>query len=370
MKCADILLNRSIRPKFYRRPCMLFYTKRIFFLTSLLGLLAPPSFGQATSASTNSPAERVEGYEFAFPALGTVVHLKAFSADKAVVEKAFLEAEKTTRRIESILTDYDSESETRRLTAAALAAPTRVSDDLWQVLHASERWFARSDGAFDSSLGTLTRLWRQSRRSQQLPSQGEIDAARKNSGWRHVELDPSMQTVKLKREGIQFDFGAIGKGYIVDRIFDGLIEHGVPVCLVNISGNMRCGEAPPRRDGWRIAISPLEKDQQPLRQIALTNSAIATSGDLWQYVVVDGVRRSHILDPRTGLGVPGPIAATAIAETAMDADALATAACVKGPARALELAECLPDCELLIATKTAEEDVEVSETPGFPKSDK
>jgi thiamine biosynthesis lipoprotein len=161
-----------------------------------------------------------------------------------------------------------------------------------------------------------------------LPSESEIAAACEASGWSHVQLDAVERTIKFDQSGIQLDFGGIGKGYIVDQAYEVLSDQGVTCCLVDISGNMRVGLPPPGRAGWRIGISPLEPGGEFIRHLTLNNQAIATSGDLWQYTVIDGVRHSHILNPRTGYGVVGPIAATVIAPTGIAADALATAACI------------------------------------------
>lgn len=345
---------------------MLFYSKPIAFLAAAICLMHSVAHYQDTADAPPPAAEKIQGFELTFPALGTLVQIKAFSSDPAHVEQAFKAAQENVRRIESILTDYDSESETRRLTQAAWEQPTPVSPDLWNVLEASGAWHRRSQGCFDSSLGTLTRMWRKHRRSESLPSEAELREALQATGWEHVELDPTARSIRLTRAGIQFDFGAIGKGYIVDRVFEGLVEQNLACCLVNISGNMRCGSAPPDREGWRIAISPLEKNGEPLRELVIVNAAIATSGDLWQYQVIDGVRRSHVLDPHTGLGVAGPIAATVVADNATDADACATVACVQGAPRALELANGLAGYALLVAIKHNAQPAEIHETKDFP----
>ncbi|MEZ6138077.1 MAG: FAD:protein FMN transferase [Pirellulaceae bacterium] len=323
-------------------------------------------------------AVAVNGFQLAFPALGTLVELTAFADDEAKVQTAFDAVQRDVRQLESILTDYDSESETRRLTTVATKQAAKVSDPLWEVLAASDRWYQHSDGAFDSSLGSVTVLWRSRRRDKQVPSESEISAALQKSGWQYVSLDENARTVRLTREGLRFDFGAIGKGYIVDQAYRLLVEHDLPCCLVNISGNMRMGSPPPEREGWRVAIASLEKNGEPLRKITCANTAIATSGDLWQYVIIDGVKRSHILDPSTGIGVRGPVAATVIADNATDADALATAACVLREEDALALAR-KTRSQLLIARKSADDvgdvgatdddgdQVKVIETDGFPR---
>lgn len=340
----------------------------------LLGLLAVPVVGQEIASSPAGIKERppIEGYETSFFAMGTEVHFKAFHRDTAVVAHAFEMAEQQVHQLEAILTDYDPASETRQLSELAYRNPTTVSNPLWDVLQASNHWFEVSHGAFDASLGRLTQLWRKYRRTTRLPTQAEIDAARKQCGWSNVRLDANRQTCSFEIPGLRFDFGGIGKGYIVDKAFETLCEHGVPCALVNISGNMRAGAAPPNRSGWKIEIAPLQPDSPPLRQIVIADQSIATSGDLWQFVMLDGVRRSHILNPSTGLGVSGPRCATAIAPLAIDADALATAACILGFDRSAKLSGELEHTQLLLADRVEDgggglsESASVQATAGFP----
>ena len=128
---------------------------------------------------------------------------------------------------------------------------------------------------------------------------------------------------------------------------------------------MRCGQAPPNKPGWVIAISPIERDGEPIRKLTLSNVAIATSGDLWQYTLVDGVKRSHILDPQTGYGVVGPLAVTVIAPTATDADALATIGCLLPWDKYSKLIATRPETSALRASRLTEQ-LEVVQTELFP----
>ncbi len=359
---------------------------------SQFDMLFSPGWGQEFSTPANlskadvSPATPSRGYEIAFPAMGTQVELKTFHHDEAVVSTAFERVKQRVHELEAVLTDYNPESESRQLTASAQAGFTPVSDPLWRVLIASDRWHKLSDGAFDASLGQLTLLWRKYRQAKRIPTADEIELALARTGWRQVQFDFDNRRVKFSSAELRLDFGAIGKGFIVDQAFELLQKHGLNSSMVNVSGNMRVGAAPPGRTGWRIEIAPLERGGQPLRRIALEDAAIATSGDLWQFVIVDSIRRSHILDPQTGLGVAGPVCATVISPTAADADALATIACILGFERAQAIASQIDNTELLVARKidatashtgqarlsNAEDEkrrnVEVSYTPGFPEA--
>jgi len=308
---------------------------------------------QSTEQSSGFSGEL--GFQYSFPSMGTLVQLKAYTNGGDKAELAFKSAESRVAEIAQVLTDYDSKSEARVLTEAAFQRWEPVSDDLWAVLKASDDWYQRSGGAFDSSLGQLTRLWRKYRRQnssgsrKRTPKKDELQQALGQTGWQHVQLDSAKQSVKFSRQGLRLDFGAIGKGFAVDQAARVLEQHGVTSYLVNISGNMRLGDAPPGKPGWRVQVAGVTEDSPPLRTLVMSNCAIATSGDLWQYIEIDGTRRSHILDPRTGIGVPGPIAATVVAPTAIAADALATIACVA----AWEKIECIlskqEDVSVLVA---------------------
>lgn len=353
---------------------MPFYTKffsLIGFAIAGSGSLAfaqepalPVSEGLPTSSALDDEPE-IRGYETRFYALGTIVSLKAFHPEKKVVESGFKKAEERIHELEAVLTDYDATSETSLVSKEAVGKPLKVSTELWDVLVASDRWHAETAGAFDSSLGSLTRLWRKYARSKRNPPSTRVKQALKESGWQHVTLDASNETIQLDCSGVYLDFGAIGKGYIVDQAFAVLVEHDLPCCLVNISGNMRCGNAPPGRKGWRVEVSGLTRDGPPLRRIEIAKQAVATSGDLWQYTMIDGQRRSHILDPKSGVGVVGPVAATVVATTAIDADAMATAACILPKQRTWDLAE-THDLQVLIARLNETDEPLVKETDGFP----
>ncbi len=355
---------------------LLFYLKWSSWFSLLAIMCQNVGWSQSTAAITNCPTAKastapvgepaLDSYEMSFPAMGTLVQIIVYAGSPEAAGQAFRDAESLVLELSAILTDYDPESETRRLTHLASAQPTSVSEPLWEVLGAADAWYRKSDGALDCSLGSLTGLWRKYRRANRIPTQNAIDEAKKVSGWQNVRLNLPGRTVELSCDQVRLDFGAIGKGYIVDRVYDLLQKHGLNRCLVNVSGNMRLGDAPPDRSCWRVAVSPLESDGEPVRRIGLSRSAIATSGDLWQYVLIDGEKRSHILDPGTGYGVPGPLSVTAIAPSATDADALATIGCIMDWHAYANLVDSLADTEALRASQLTG-DPTVVETCGFPK---
>lgn len=300
--------------------------------------------------------------------MGAPWKVKVFAADQAAGEAAVDAALAEVERIEKVLSDYDPESELCQLSAAApMMEPVPVSDDLWKVVLAAESLRRDSDGAFDITVGPLTTLWRQSRRSGKLPLEGKLDAARAAVGEGGIKLvsEAQVQRIQLTRPGMRLDAGGIGMGYAADRAMEILRARGITSAMIDASGDILVSAAPPGADGWRILVAPLRPGGEG-ETITLVNVAVTTSGDAFQAVEIDGVRYSHIVDPRTGLGVRGPMAVTVVAATALEADALATAANVLGPTKGAALLARCPGASARFMWRDGKE-VRVEITEGWPE---
>lgn len=288
--------------------------------------------GENTTPATDVPTLRVSDSRRLMGVSWTVtVHAATVEAGDRAVAAALDEV----GRLEAILSDYRPDSELSRLSAAAPTAnPLPVSDDLWGVLVRAVAIRDSSDGAFDPTVGPLTTLWRQSRRSGVLPLAAKLEAARSAVGPDTLTLVEDPRGVILNRPGMRLDLGGIGMGYAIDRALAILRSLGITSALVDASGDVRVAAAPPGEIGWRIAVDPIPGTRAAeTGRILLADAAITTSGDARQSVTIGGRRYSHIVDPRTGLGIDGPAAVTVIAPDATAADALATAANVLGPVR-------------------------------------
>jgi thiamine biosynthesis lipoprotein len=300
--------------------------------------------------------------------MGTSWKIKAFAADPASGEAAIAAALAEVERLDMVLSDYDPDSELFGLSAAApTPQPVRVSDDLWQVLVAAEKFREASDGAFDITVGPLTTLWRQSRRSGKLPRADKLAAARARVGRGSLKLDEAETSVRLTRPGMRLDAGGIGMGYAADQAMKILEARGIASAMIDCSGDILVSGPPPDADGWRILVAPLRPGGEG-EVIVLTHAAVTTSGDAFQAVEIDGVRYSHIVDPRTGMGVPGPAAVTVVAPNATLADALATAASVLGSKDGSAMIAKYPGSSARFMWREGS-DVRVAVTPGWPGND-
>lgn len=268
------------------------------------------------------------------------------AADAEAGEAAVRDALDEVERLDGILSDYRPESELSRLSAAApTARPVPVGEDLWQVLSRAVAIRDESGGAFDPTVGPLTTLWRQARKSGSLPSGRKLAEALAATGPDSLRLVPGERAVQLLRPGMRLDLGGIGMGFAIDRVLARLRARGIDSALVDASGDVGASGPPPESPTWRIAVDPIPgRLPASTGRVGLAWAAITTSGDARQAVTIGGRRYSHIVDPRTGLGVPGPAAVTVIAPDATDADALATAASVLGPVRGRTLLESRAGC--------------------------
>jgi len=170
-----------------------------------------------------------------------------------------------------------------------------------------------------------------------MPDADRLVEAKAAVGHQFVNLDENAETVRLTKPDMLLDAGGIAKGYAADAALAILKHHGITRALVNASGDIAFGDPPPGKSGWKMGVAPLAADDEPSRVFLLANCASATSGDAYQHVVIDGQRYSHIVDPRTGLGLTQPSSVTVFAPTCMAADSLASAVSVLGPEKGFEL---------------------------------
>lgn len=302
-------------------------------------------------ASTGADDGSLTRFRDVRPAMGSAFEIVLYAPDAATAERAFDAAYRRVQELNQIFSDYDPDSEARRLCRLApMDQPVPISPELAHVLQYSLALSEKTHGAFDVTVGPLSRLWRRARRTGELPSDERLDAARAAVGYQHVQLDVENAKVQLTAADMRLDFGAIAKGYASDQALAVLRSLGIHRALVNGGGDLTLGDPPPDAEGWRVAVAPLEADTRPTCVLFLSNCSVATSGDAWQFVEIDGVRYSHIVDARTGLGIDRRSSVTVLAPDGMVADAWASVVSLLGSQRGLALIETVPDveCQMIV----------------------
>lgn len=306
--------------------------------------------------------------------MGVQFEVVVYAPQPSLAEAALDAAFARVAELDRLLSDYDPASELSRLSqssspplrppgAPPVAVP--VGHDLWTVLSFAQQMSQATDGAFDVTLGPLTRLWRRARRRRELPEADELAEARASVGYQALTLDRATQRVTLHKPNMRLDLGGIAKGYAADEAVRVVQARGLPRVLARASGDIATADPPPGETGWLVGVAPLDPDQPPPRMLRLAHRAVSTSGDARQHLVVEGRRYSHILDPRTGQPVMGRSSVTVVAPLGMLADSLATACSVVGPDEALKLVARFPGSMLLMVHEDERGRQRVVQSPGF-----
>ena len=302
------------------------------------------------ASPTTARQEKLDRYEFHQILMGVEFNISLYAVDQATANRAARAVFRRVRQLDDILSDYDPDSELMRFCrTSGPGEPVNVSPELSFVLSRSLSLSKQTDGAFDISVGPVVKLWRRARRKKSFPEPAKLAAARKLVGYQSIHLDHSAGTAELAKPQMLLDLGGIAKGYAGDEALAVLRRHGITRALIDASGDIVVGDPPPGKSGWLIGIAPLSNSEAaPSRFLTLSNSAVATSGDAFQSITIEGKRYSHIVDPKTGLGLSEPSSVTVVAPDGITADSLASAVSVLGPQRGLKLIECTDKTAALV----------------------
>ena len=303
------------------------------------------AFG-ALSLSATEPTR----FDFSGPGMATTFRISCYAENREQAEAAAEACFTRIAKLNQVFTDYDPTSELMKLCAPEAQYPMKVSRPLGDILGRALQLAEMTHGAFDPTCGHLSQLWRRSRRQGKLPPAARLQKALAVTDWHRVTLDAEHEAVTLQ-PGTLLDLGGIAKGYAADECLRLLRQRGLPCAVVQAGGDTAVGEAPPGKMGWEVKLRtfthPGDKDE--LTTLLLANRAVSTSGDLYQFVEIEGTRYSHILSPKTGLGLTSRIACSVVAPDCTTSDALATAMCVLGVEKGRVLAAEMPGIEVRFA---------------------
>jgi len=280
-------------------------------------------------------------------------------ADGRQAEKVLDDAIVEMQRLEALLSAHVAGSDVYRINNAR-GEQVSVSAETIEVLAVAEEAFRKSNGAFDVTIGAVLKLWGFGTDDRRVPSAAELLEVMAGVGFANVEFSREDQWVRLKHPGTRLDFGGVAKGYIVDRAAEFISSRGIRHAVVDAGGDVRIVGGRPNIPRWRGARPARVGVQDPVTRanliavVSVMDAAVLTSGDYERYFMEDGVRYSHIIDPRTGRPVQGLSSVTIVASKAAVADALATAVMVLGPEAGMSLIEALDGVEALLITAEQE----------------
>ncbi len=289
-------------------------------------------------------------YSVQQPKMGSPFNIIIYSLDSVKAENAALETFRMIDTLNEIYSDYLPNSELNRLCSKSGTGKwVKVSEPLFTILQKSIHASEISFGSFDVTMSPVIRLWRTARREKRLPGKDSLKLARQRVSYKYVELDTVNKSIRLQKTGMQLDLGGIAKGETAQRAYIRLCQLGFPFSLLDAGGDIVAGNVPPQLEGWKIAINLPESEELMNQQLLLRNKAVTTSGDLYQYLELNGVRYSHIIDPATGWALSNSRNVTVIADNGTDADWLTKACSILPIYKAMQLIKKFPSAEVQIA---------------------
>ena len=286
--------------------------------------------------------------------MGTAVEIKIWFFDEAIAKKSISDAFDEIARVENIFSVYKPESEISRLNKSGLSI---VSDEVIQLIKKSNYFSEISGGAFDITVLPVIELWKNSKKKERLPSKKENENAIKLVGWKNISIDEKNKKINFAKKGMKIDLGGIAKGYAVDCAVEYLKKNGIKTGMVNAGGDIRCFG----NKTWKIALQNPRDKNDFITVLKIKNKAVTTSGDYERYFFIDKTKISHIINPLSGYSADESISSTIIADSATNADALATATYVLGPKDGLKLIQLYKVAECLVIDK----EKKIYKTTGF-----
>ncbi len=261
-----------------------------------------------------------------FPAMASDCEIHFANIDRKIAERLTLIAANETWRIQDKFSRYQDDSVISKINTS-YQTPFKADIETAALINYAFQCYDISDGLFDITSGVLRKVWRFDG-SDNIPTQSEIDQCLPLIGMDKIVW--SDQRIQLKK-GMEIDFGGIGKEYAVDKALQLCSQHYTCPMMVNFGGDIAANQPPEKNKAWQIGISTLENEKEARSLFELESGGIATSGDTSRFLLKDGIRYSHILNPKTGWSIhDAPHSVTVAANTCTDAGILATIASLQG----------------------------------------
>lgn len=277
--------------------------------------------------------------------MDTIIEITVYGPEgQGAVQAAFAEF----KRLQDISNKFDPNSQVSLINRLAGQEKASVDPDLARMLLRSQELSDKLEGTFDVTIGPLSDLWGIGRKGDFVPSQAEIDRVLPLVNYRLMQVDPVNNTVYLSKAGMQLDLGGVAKGYATDKAIEILKSKGIKSALVNAGGDVRVIGGKPDGTPWRIGVQAPRNPDGMIAKLAMTAwDTMETSGDYQRYITKDGVRYSHILDPKTGRQPRNLTSVTMVINNSGDGDILSTALFILGLDKGREALRQFPGVEAI-----------------------
>lgn len=302
------------------------------------------------------PAAELKQYSFAFGTMGTRAGCAFYAADERTARAGFAAVTREFDRVTQACNLHDENSELARLNREAGRDFFVCSELLWNVLSEARRAHRASSGAFDVTIKPLMNLWGFYRKRKRAPSPAEIAATLESVGFDKLEWDDARRAVRFKAPGMALDLGGVAKGYALDLAAAAVKKLGIKSGVIDLGGNLYLlPEPPPGKTHYRIGVkSPSGRGDSGTVLELPGNCAVSTSGSYERFVVLDGRRCGHVVDPATGAAPYLNRSATAVAPTGIESDWLSSAAFLRGEKLIPQLEKFVPGAKIFFTDASAD----------------
>jgi len=281
--------------------------------------------------------------------MGNRFEISVVTDDKKWADECIQDAIEEIRRIERLLTTFDESSQANLVNKNAGLVPVKVDKEVFDLIQRSKRISEITQGAFDISYGSIDRrLWNFDPTMTSLPDRQAAKKLVRLINYRNIILDEKKSTVFLKEQGMRIGFGGIGKGYAAEMAKILLQRKGIESGIVNAAGDLTAWGYQPDGSPWTIGVADPNASRHAFSYLQITNTSVATSGNYEKYVMINGKKYSHTIDPKTGLPVTGIKSVTIICPNAEIADAMATPVMIMGIRVGLDLINQVKGIECII----------------------
>ena len=339
---------------------------KFFSIVTLLLFLISADFVQPQITS----AQDLERYTFHSNHMGTRFTIILYADDEDLANEASQAAFDRIEELNQLMSDYIEDSELNRLSGKSGSGEVmEISNDLFAVLQESIKISEMTDGLFDVTIGPYTKLWRAVRMEPEprFPDEEELRERGESVGYEYIKLNEEKMTAELTMPGMQLDLGGIAKGYASKEAINILRNYGIYSALVDGGGDIALGAPPPDKNYWEVAIpQKISRDKTDHIMLNMHGKTVTTSGDMFQFIEIDGQRYSHILNPKTGMGATNQIQATVISSNAMYADALASVLTLMEPEEGITFINQIEETEAYMMM-SVDDSYKEWETEGFSK---
>jgi len=280
--------------------------------------------------------------------MGTSIEVQAFGGDEPARKAAIDEAFAAFAEVDRLMSNYRDDSELALVNRRAAGGPIEVSEPMFRVLEAGRQVSAASNGAFDVTVGPLVKLWGFHDRQPHLPTAGEFAAVRPLVDYRNLLLNSTERAVRFSRPGVEIDLGGIAKGFAVE-VAAGILRRRGLGGFIDAGGNQYLLGTPIGKRAWTVGIKDPDRPERVIGVVETAETSVSTSADSYNFLIANGRRYGHILDPRTLEPSNASLSATVFSRDGTLADAMSKAAFILGPKAGLALVDSFAGLSAVIA---------------------